>query len=179
MIFQRTDENTLVVILSAAEAEKSGFSDTSPKTYDTERKRMLLYLLKRVIRETEYPEPYGKFYTEVYKKPKGNIEITFIKLEEKPPFFRPLIFSFTDASSLMNAAEHLSRRYALKIMKSDLYLLGYYYLLIYPLITPSVDLYSLLGEYAHFEGASRLRAAFIEEHGRPLERGRAIEKLSL
>ena len=176
MIFRKTDEGELFVTLSLEEALKNGFYFLKD---EEKMKETLTLLLKKVIIETEYSEPFNKFYTKIYKRQTGGVEIIFKKAPEEGSFLKPLIFSFSDVSALMSAASVCFKEYLYKIMKSELYLMNKYYLIIYPIAPPDRRFIRNMNEFGRYEGFSQIKTAFIEEHGKLLEKKKAIEMLSL
>ena len=176
LVFRKTEEGDIMIALSFDEALKNGFYFLRE---EDKIKDILTGLLKIAILETEYSEPFAKFYSKVHTRQTGGVEIIFKKATEYGSILKPLIFSFSDVSNLMSAAEICFKNHLYKIMKSELYLVDKYYLIVYPIAALEKRFIKSISEFGKFEGYSQIKTAFIEEHGKLLEKEKAIERLSL
>jgi negative regulator of genetic competence, sporulation and motility len=124
----------------------------------------------------------GNFNLGFKQNRQGGVEVLITKSEKKAAgkTEKPLIFCYEDINSLFTSAKEISRRYSHKISASDLYLYGgKYYLVIFPTFEMDLDFFLFLGEFSHFYGFGKEKAAKMKEFGHLLEKGRAIEKLCL
>ena len=177
MFLQRVNGDQFKVSISATELKKMGIV-INKKISDGDARKITNYLLM------SSPAFYsgGNFNLGFKQNRQGGVEVLITKSEKNPmeKTEKPLIFCFQDINALFTAAKEISRRYSHKIFKSDLYLYrDKYYLIISPIEGMDLDFFLFLGEFSHFYGFGKERVAKIEERGRLLEKGRAIEKLCL
>lgn len=177
MFLQRVNGDQFKVSISAAELKKMGIV-INKKISDGDARKITNYLLM------SSPAFYsgGNFNLGFKQNRQGGVEVLITKCEKNQTCKseKPLVFCFSDINALFTSALEIAKRYSNKISESDLYLYnGNYYLIVFPIQGMDLDFFVFLGEFSHFRGFGKERVAKIEEHGRLLEKGRAIEKLCL
>jgi len=152
---------------------------------DTQARKLLKSLLEKGKSATGFSPKDTKLFVEIYPDKAGVYALFFTALEQKAgsrndiPWIRPSVFAFRNADDLCDGCVELAKLYGHRIISSSIYRYkNEYALIIYPLDYSDRLSSYLMAEYARKAGDGDIITAHVEEHGKAIVEGNAIETMS-
>lgn len=144
-------------------------------------KRYLLFLLSQIsITHRFSGGSNDRMLIEIYPDQAGGATVYFIVEQKNKKLYQPIIFCFDDSDALIDAATKLISMHGHRILKSDLYKHGHFWLLIIHIIgTNSVAATTLMSEYGLLIADKIETAALIKEHCHPIILNQAVDEIAL
>ena len=149
--------------------------------YKDEHTRKVLTDLLSKGRAAGFVPGKAKLYIEIYPHGEGGCVIYYSRLAGGKflPGVVPIAFAFEDTGTLLRACALAHSLYRHRILRSSLYTLGQEYrLIVYPLDYNDKLSVSFLREFARPVGEGNVLAAYIEEHGKLIDEGAALDTMA-
>lgn len=186
MNFKIISEHKLKVILTKEELLRFDLCYEELDYRAEHTKKLLSDILLRARSLSGFDPTDSKLFIEVYPDSLGGCIFYFTALPDTEPeevseqvVPRPVVFCFEELDVLIEACTRLFRLYCHRIYKSSIYRLGdSYRLVVYPLDSTDSVTVAFLQEYGRLVGEGHLLAAYVEEHGKPIVEGNAIDTIS-
>ena len=189
MKIEAPEENKIVVRLTADDMTKLHITYEEMDYANIETRRVIWTLLDEARRELGRDiDPSGRMLIEALPAREGGcvLQFTVLEQEHKPLPLRhltmkksrtPVVYEFTSAQRLLDAAENVRRLNALP-EESELYRQEHCYRLFVSSAEPSDLLEIALSEFGAPCARGELPAAFTREHWQSICKSNALEQIS-
>ena len=183
MKIEQLNEQTIRILLSAADMEQMDLTYEELDYSNTATQRAVARILQRIRAQEGLLLDRRRLLIEAFPENGGGCVLYLNLLEdpagqERHSFDTPLVFGFDGLEELVAACGRLLDGSSHLITNSELFLSGKSYrLLLYTYCRMERRIIRLVREYGAYLGKGPVLCAFVKEHGKPLLSEHAVESI--